>query len=704
MQEAHKYSTVPITDLPPEAAGNINIVVSNSTIETTGDFSHGISAENHGGAGRIDIDVRNSTITTLSEANPEAGGKGIYAWRRGTATGDVEVTVHDTNITTKGANGFGIDVDHQGEDTANITIDVERGRIDTAGPDGFGVRGYRRSGTGNLDIDVVDTVINTTGENGRGIFANMYSNNGDIDVYAGNIDFTSTGEQGHGIYTRFQNGIGDILVDVRGGSITTKGAATYGLYNRHESAGNIDIDVRNLDLKTESTGDPQGYGTSSFGIFGWHLGDGDIDIDVLGGSITTAGTYSYGIYGIHQSAGDITIDTRDGHTITTTGNNAHGIVAYHFGTEDSRAIDITVGGTVDASGAGSHGVRVGIVNGDGEAERVAAVGEDGYRQQTVTVNNRVYGGTGEAAGVFLAGGGKVFIGKQGTVGAASGIAIHATGGTAPKLYVDIDLDLRRVAEVIGDDWIINDGGETTIVVNQVTLHDGANGVTGRTAPNGAWNVTMRGEGVTVVDRTDPDSVNWMITEPTTGIVADRDFSAGDFNETAWLRPPPPPDPEPTTPPDPEPTTPPDPEPTTPPDTGDMDGDRPTFIEEYAPRAAVYEALPGFLLRLNGGGPGGERITSPRSPVWMQLSVSRGSHSPERSTVGQEYDFDRFAVGAGLDVAMGEDFTGSISLRHVTGSAEVSSPFGGGDIEAEGIGVSLGASWKGLGGVGLVWKI
>ena len=129
----------------------------------------------------------------------------------------------------------------------------------------------------------------------------------------------------------------------------------------------------------------------------------------------------------------------------------------------------------------------------------------------------------------------------------------------------------------------------------------------------------------------------------------------------------------------------------------MDGDRPTFIEEYAPRAAVYEALPGFLLRLNGGGPGGERITSPRSPVWMQLSVSRGSHSPERSTVGQEYDFDRFAVGAGLDVAMGEDFTGSISLRHVTGSAEVSSPFGGGDIEAEGIGVSLGASWKGLGG-------
>ena len=397
----YTYSTVPIEDSPPEAAGNINIVISNSTIEATGTASRGISAENHGGAGRIDIDVRNSTITT--------GGKGIYAWRRGSATGDVVVTVHDTNITTKGANGFGIDVDHQGEDTANITIDVERGRIDTAGPDGFGVRGYRRVGNGNVDIDVVGTVINTTGKDGRGIFANMHSSNGDIDVDVENIDFTSTGERSHGIYTRFQIGIGDILVDVRGGSITTKGLYATGLHSQHEGTGLLDIDIQDLDIKTESTGIYQEIGTLSHGNFASHLGDGDIRIDARGGTIETKGTYSYGIYGSHEGNGDITIDTRDGHTITTTGDNAHGIVAYHFGTEDSRSIRITiggsfeasgVGGSVEASGDGAHGVRVGIVNADGNAERVAAAGADGYRQQTVTVNNRVYGGTGEAAGAF----------------------------------------------------------------------------------------------------------------------------------------------------------------------------------------------------------------------------------------------------------------------------------------------------------------
>ena len=68
----------------------------------------------------------------------------------------------------------------------------------------------------------------------------------------------------------------------------------------------------------------------------------------------------------------------------------------------------------------------------------------------------------------------------------------------------------------------------------MVLHDGATGNTDRTAPNGAWNVTMRAEGVTVTDRTDPANV--VITEPATGVVADRDFSAQDFTETVRPRP------------------------------------------------------------------------------------------------------------------------------------------------------------------------
>ena len=90
-------------------------------------------------------------------------------------------------------------------------------------------------------------------------------------------------------------------------------------------------------------------------------------------------------------------------------------------------------------------------------ESDAEVDDEGYRKQTVTVNGRVIG---REAGVYLADGGRVVIGPQGSVGAKSGIAILATGDTPaanpqdppvkPKLRVDMNLDGRRVAQVIGN--------------------------------------------------------------------------------------------------------------------------------------------------------------------------------------------------------------------------------------------------------------
>ena len=115
---------------------------------------------------------------------------------------------------------------------------------------------------------------------------------------------------------------------------------------------------------------------------------------------------------------------------------------------------------------------------------------------------------------------------------------------------------------------------------------------------------------------------------------------------------------------------------------------------YAPRAALYEALPGLLLRLNGRGPVAER---PRSPVWVRLSGARGSYEPDQAGVGAEYDFERFEVEVGVNHPLGENLSGSAALRHVQGSGEVSSPAGGGEIDATGIGVSFGAHWSAASG-------
>ena len=106
-------------------------------------------------------------------------------------------------------------------------------------------------------------------------------------------------------------------------------------------------------------------------------------------------------------------------------------------------------------------------------------------------------------------------------------------------------------------------------------------------------------------------------------------------------------------------------------------------------------MPGFLLRLDAPGLPDKRATSPGSPVWVRVSGGTGAYEPERSSVGAEYDFSRSAAEVGLDFALEEGVAGSVSVRRIRGSAEVRSPAGGGRIEAEGFGATLGVSlgWR-----------
>ena len=702
--------------------GNIDIRIGNASIETTATYNgdtdpprtHGIVGR-HRGFGNIDIVASEVQVTTAGDSARAIYGVVLPTEREipENAVSHVRIVATNPAITTSGVAAHGILGWHERNNSrGNIEIIAKGGTI-TTGESAWGIAGLHQS-TGNIFIDARDLTIRTSGHSGNAIFAKQEEFPGEtnpgigvenLNIHAENLTLETSGLLGHGILGWKEGGSGDVRIDVLNTTVTTQsteiyqnlGAIAHGVFGLHQGEGDLTIDIRGGSIATR--------GAYSYGVHGRHQGEGNLTIDIRGGSIATGGAYSYGIYGLHQGKGNIAIDTRDGHTIATTGENAHGIVAYHLGTADSRAIDIAIGGTVDVSGANAQGVRVGIVNAQGEPERVAGVDEEGYRRQKVTVNGRV---SGDGVGVFLAGGGRVAIGSGGSIRAASGIAILATGDTPvegsdplkPKLHVDMNLDGRRVAEVIGDDYIVNDGGETTIVVNGVKLHNGATGVIGATAPNGAWDVTMREQGFNVSDRSTSMLV---IEEQSQRTVAGRDFSADDFSETLASPPPPPrPTPRPTppppepTPPPPEPTPPP-PEPTPPPPEPTPPPPEPTpppaFTEEYAPRAALYEALPGFLLRLSGADPVGERFSSPDSPVWVRLSGSSGSYAPGHSSVGAEYRFERRKVQAGVTVSLRENLTGSISLFKVQGSAEAESPFGGGRIEADGLGASIEASWR-----------
>ncbi len=637
--------------------------------------------ESAGSTADIVIDVQDPTITTN-------GSHGVFALHGsaadGTRDGDVTIGIQGGRIEATGA--VGVNGQHRGDGA--LTINVRDSAIASPSPDSSSAHSVfgRHRGNGALAINVRDSAISTAGPStgvrglhegagsltvnvrggsvmtgATGVDATHFGSGTDnnVNIVVRNVaittmnDYDSLSLNSPGILgARDGGGSGRVTIDVQGGTITTEGTEAYGIYGRNTGTGDIGISVRGGTITTESTGISRGVGALAHGVFGWQqaAGTGAVTITATGGSITTKGSYSNGIYGVHQGDGDITITTAGDNAITTAGDNAHGVVAYHYGTMDSRTIAVTVGGTISAGGENAIGVRVGALNAQGEVIRAAGMDADGYRRQTVTVNGAVMGGTGAGAGVWLAGGGRVVIGPKGSVGAASGIAILATGDTPvengeplkPRLHVSMNLDGRRVVAVFGDDWIVNDGGETTIVVNNVKLHDGAAGVTGLTAPNGARDVLIiQAEGVTV----DRSTGAWVVSQRAAGVIADRDFSADDFTET--------------------------PKPETPEEPTEKPKTPVRIIEVYAPRSAVYEALPGLLLGLTGGGRDGARLRrSPDSPVWVRLSGGGGTHDPDRSTVGAAYDFRRIAAEAGVDVAFpwNKDITGTVSVRHVQASA------------------------------------
>ena len=703
------------------------------TITTTEET--GVTAK-HAGTGRIWIDVRESTIKTTGRNS--VGIHGSHQDSPGSS--EIRIISTNTDITTTGDFGWGIEAGKKGTSDGKIVVEMSGGSIMTgdafSGTQATGILAYADSGAGDSDIRVTvkdgarimtnHPVVDMDAQN-HGVRAlNQVAGTGNV-VIVMEDSFIET--EGHGLKGERHTGMGNITITATDGEITTKGANAHGIFGEHQgTTGNIIIRVAGVKIDTQGTGISRSYpfpATFSVGIKAVHKGEGDAEVYVKGSTITTAGEesrgifvavgssggnakvntsegtvimtsgpYTHGIVVSHAGDGNIMTTTSTGDKITVTGDNSSGIVAWHNGTTDSRKIDINVGGSVSATGVNAHGVRVGDVRNTGNVRSAAPEDDDGFRQQTVTVNGSV---KGNASGVFLAGGGRVVIGRRGSIGAVSGIAILATGDTPatdpmdppikPKLRVDLNLGGRKVAEAIGNNWIINDGGETTIAVNNVVLHEGekATGVTGRTAANGAWNVTMREHGVKVTNRTATDPADWVITESTDAapIIADRDFSTQDFTETRRPRPPPSscPDGQVGTPPD---CTEPEPEP---------EPMMPMFMEEYAPRAALYEVLPDFMLRMQKWEPTRQRLFLPESPVYIRLLGSTGSQEFKRSTVNANYDADRFAVEAGVNIPLFENLDIWASMHHVTGSAEVSSPVNGGDIRVTGAGLSVDAYWS-----------
>ncbi len=759
-------------------SGNIRIYLQDSTISTTSanTFNHAINADNKAsGEGEVSILLRDTTVTT-------GLGIGIQG-KRSNGSGDIILDVDGSSIMTNGANSNAIYGEHSG--TGKIDVDISGSTLGTNGPSSTVVN-TSHSGTGNVEIDLLDgTTLTARGDSAYGISVPHYGA-GDVDVNVlGGSAITVHGIFANGIFidhsfheplgtgainvvldggssvTSYQDAAinvasytdGRIAIDLRGrSSITTKGGTfSHALNVWHLGENDIDIDLTDVDITTESTASPDF--TFATGVRARHDGTGDIELDAHKGTVSTAGAFSYGLYGDHNGTGQVTINTYPEHMVTTTGPDAHGIVAYQRSTTaDPRVIKINAGGKIDVSGTRSQGIRVGTVNADGVPQRIGTLDEDGYPRHTVTLTGTI---ASAAEGIYLAGGGRVIFGPQSSIDSESGIAVLATGtvpadnsdpnnviaAIPPRLRVDFNLDgLRTVADVLNDGWIINDGGPTYIFINGVEMHNRNTGATGNTAANGVWDVTLRSDEILVTDRTtDP----WTFSTHSTPTIMGRDFSANDFTETQSRCPtghsgsppncmaplpmmeegmememeletpvtddemkpetmmppveqppvveqPPPVIPEIPGPVDPEPETPatpvaPDPEPM------DPEPVPPVIVEQYAPRAALYEALPDFMMRMQHRHiPRIERNV----PVWIRVKGTTGDYEFDRSTIGSHYDAERLAIEAGVQYDLSDTLVMRTSLHHRQSRADVSAPTLGGVLRARGMGVSFDFDWQG----------
>ena len=604
-----------------QGAGDIDIEIWDSTVDTSGNGAYGISGHHHGsgyvgievrdstvstsgggtaigihgqhdGTGNIDIEVWDSTVDTLGD-----GAHGIWGVRN--SSGDLSIRVEGGSTTTRGDTAHGIAVSH--EESGSVGIVVRDGTVSTSGDGGSAGIYSLLKGIGDLTIQVEGGSITTEGSYAAGIYG-LHQGTGDVDIQVEGGSVTTQGDGAHGILDWLQ-GSGNVGIVVRDGTVSTSGGGSAGIYGVHQGTGDVDIRVEGGSVTTE--------GDTAHGIYGRHLSSGYVGIVVQDGTVSTSGGGSAGIYGLHQGTGDVDIRVEGG-SVTTEGDTAHGI----YGRADNGSVDIQIqGAEVRAHGMGAHGVQLGTLDENGVVQGSVGLDEEGYRRQTVTVNGKVRGGTGDAAGIFLAGGGRVVVGPNGSVGADSGVAILADGSTGDaagsRLHVDLTLNGRRYQEVL-DGRILNEDGTTTLVANGVVLHDGTGGATEPWAPNGAWDVTAR---------------------------------------TA--------------------------------EAGGLE-----LAQAYAPRAALYESLPGLLLRLDAGAP----VRRPEEPAWAQVGYGVGSGDPERSQTGASYDFDRIEAAAGTTRELGAGVSGSAWLRRLQSEIKVDMPGGSGELELHGVGAGMQAHW------------
>ncbi len=279
--------------------------------------------------GDIDITVKGTTISTT-----DALFRGVDAKHEG--TGDIGITVKGTTISTTGQNAEGVYTDHSGSGDIGITVEhselTAKGDIDAGG----GITAVHTGSTGDIDIRVkhteivtgFDTTDSVTGHNDGIHVQRKSTGSGDINIALEHTGITTKYMGARGIYAQHE-GAGHIILDLNPGvTIDTTGPGVYIVQQGTTTESDVILNARGIAVTTGEE--------SAHGLWADRQGGlGDVIMDIRDSAITTENNQAWGIYATSQRGadGDVGVRITNGRT-TTNGSNAHGIFAYHGSAND----------------------------------------------------------------------------------------------------------------------------------------------------------------------------------------------------------------------------------------------------------------------------------------------------------------------------------------------------------------------------------
>lgn len=249
--------------------------------------------------------------------------------------------------------------------TPNSVVIIAR-QLDTItrnGDDAIGILA-RNQGLGGAAVEFESGIVRATDPTefgNAGIGATIVNTNNTEDaivtVRGGLIQ--SAGELSAGTIA-VNAGSGDARTVVTGGTIQTTGEISPGVYGvafQTDSTASVDIRVSGGNISTTGDGDSF-VGTLPHAVYGLTGTKGDVTILIEGGVISTTGRRAYGVNSElsfllgDNSGGTHTMSaTMTGGTITTAGEQSHGLVARNFlSISDADARARMDNGTITISG------------------------------------------------------------------------------------------------------------------------------------------------------------------------------------------------------------------------------------------------------------------------------------------------------------------------------------------------------------------